>query len=166
MGLRMKVKVSVLAMAFLLILMPSRAASYQNRAALVGLKGVWVLVESVHPETESQSLIKDQIKTDVELRLRKAGIRVLTPNQAAVIPGKPVLLVYVNAAIASGICVYVALVQLTEDVTLARGIETTAITWDAYLTGSIKAQNISKVRKDVSDLVDKFITDYRAANPK
>ena len=51
--------------------------SEQSRASMRGIEGVGVVVESLDPEVERAGLTKHQLQTDVELQLRKAGIRVL-----------------------------------------------------------------------------------------
>lgn len=67
----------VFLMIFLMLPGTSHAIEYQQKE-LVGLMGAGVLVESMRPEVDRLGLTKDQIKTDVELRLWKAGINVLT----------------------------------------------------------------------------------------
>jgi len=78
MGLKMKVK-AVVALAVALSLLPgvSHALTLKQKA-LVGLKGVGVDVAKISPEAERLGLTAAQVKTDVELRLRKARVRVLT----------------------------------------------------------------------------------------
>lgn len=171
MGLKMKVKavmvVQVMAMAFLLFPAISCALEIQQMA-LRGLKGVSVLVEHIKPEAERLGITQDQIKTDVELRLRKAGIRVLAQTEKDKTPGMPYLYVNVTALISSeaGLCVYGIEVHLKEIVTLARGLKASGSVWDTGKIGSVGTQNIRKIRDGVGDLVDKFINDYLAANPK
>lgn len=65
--------------------------------SLRGLKGVLVLVEALKPEIEADGLRRDSIQTDVELKLRLAGIKVLTEEECLKEPGCPWLYVYINA---------------------------------------------------------------------
>jgi len=62
------------------ILVLSAAASAQSnvaaRQSLEGLKRIRVVVEDLSAAGEAAGLQKDAIQTDVELRLRKAGIAV------------------------------------------------------------------------------------------
>jgi len=51
--------------------------------SLKGLVGITVLVESPGPEAEQVGLTRDVLQTDAELKLRLAGIRVLTEQQYA-----------------------------------------------------------------------------------
>ena len=54
-----------------------------TRETLRGLEGVEVLVENLSPEVERDGIDKTTIKTDVELKLRQTGIKVLTPELCA-----------------------------------------------------------------------------------
>ena len=47
---------------------------------LRGVKAFRVVIEDLDPEAEQAGLSKSTIKTDVELRLRKAGIRIIEEN--------------------------------------------------------------------------------------
>lgn len=145
----------------------SNAFSHDQKA-LVGLKGVFVLVENIRPEAERLGLTQDQIKTDVELRLRKAGLTVLTQKEAYGVPGQPALYVNVNTAIrpGSGHCAFGITVELCEKVIVERGFKTWGATWDTSTVGTVGIDNIRDLRGLVGDLVDKFINDYLAANPK
>lgn len=140
------------------------------RATLQGLTGVHVLVESLKAEVERQGLTKAQIQTDVELRLRKAGIRVLSEKERAETPGGPVLYVHVIVLKQQNISLYaysthVALGQL---VLLARDptISSLAETWNTGSVGTVGASHLRAIRGGVADDVDKFINAYLAENPK
>src|SRR5262245_56922519 len=87
----------LVAMAVLMVCQLAHALESGNRESLRGLKGVNVLIEDLEAEVERDGMSKDQIQTDVELRLRKAGIRVLTEQESIVTPGLPYL--YVRLAI-------------------------------------------------------------------
>jgi hypothetical protein len=156
-----------LVVAFLLLPGVSYALT-DNQEALVGLKGVEVLVEvvveKIKPEAEHLDL-KDMIKTDVELRLRKAGVKVLTQEDRLKIPGWPCL--YVNTSILPErhLCAILIKVEVGEMVTLARGQEVYAPIWRTSRLG-IGGEPIERnIRDKVGDLVDEFINDYLAANP-
>jgi len=94
-------KGAVMALVATLLLHPgvSHALTDQQKA-LVGLKGVEVGVENVNPQAERLGLTAALIKTDIELRLRKAGVKVLTAEEKFDTPGMPWL--YVNLTITFG----------------------------------------------------------------
>ena len=67
-----------------------------ERATLAGLNGVHVLVEGMNPDVERDGLAKSTMQTDVELRLRQVGIRVLTGTEQLLAPGRPYLYLRVS----------------------------------------------------------------------
>jgi hypothetical protein len=159
---------AALALVMLLVLQGVSHALTQEQKVLVGLKGVEVVIEQMQPEAESLGLTKEQLQTDVELRLRKAGIKVLTKREALFMPGMPWLYVNVNTLVRSGfpLLAYSVRVILNENVTLANGFQTVGTIWSSETTGNVGTQRISQIRESVGDLVDGFINDYLAANPK
>jgi hypothetical protein len=168
MRLKMQVKVVAVFLAMAILLFPtiSRAAENPDQQVLRGLKGVSVAVGKIRREAERLGLDTEKIKTDVELRLRKAGIKVLTGQEMMETPGMPYLLVSVNATVGSGICAYAIDVDLHEAVTLDRGPRIHSPVWNAAYAGWVGTNKIREIRGHVGDLVDKFINDYLVANPK
>ncbi len=157
-----------LVVAFLLLPTVSRAAEDPYQGALRGLKGVHVIVPALKPQTERLGLSKDQILTDVELRLRKSGVRVLTEKESLETPGMPFLYVNVGTFFREDhpLVAYSIDVALVEWVTLARGFKTGGAIWEKGSVGSVGMKEIRGIRQYVGDMVDKFINDYLAANPK
>jgi hypothetical protein len=72
--MRLWIKIPVL--TFLLPLLASAEKSVDTKL-LSGLKAVEILIESLNPDTERDGLSSEQLRTDVELRLRRAGINLL-----------------------------------------------------------------------------------------
>ena len=142
-----------------------------NRATLKGLKGVGVLVENLAPEVEKEGLVKDRLQTDVESRLRKAGIKLLTKEESAKTAGEPYLYININlntAATESDIYPYSIDIVLIQKVSLLRDskITTYAVTWSAGGVGSIGKQIVGQLRDNVKEIVDIFIKAYQSENPK
>src|ERR1043165_115900 len=86
------------------------SASYsqtrQDVESLRGLQGIIVGIPSYPDELENNGLTKIQMFTEVELRLRRAGIKILSPQEASRVPGMPML--YLNlSAIKAGEGLYV-----------------------------------------------------------
>jgi hypothetical protein len=77
-GITLKVKAVVVILVVVLLLPGVSHALTFKQEALVGLKGVEVKVIKSDHEAGRLGLSQDQINTDVELRLRKAGIKVIT----------------------------------------------------------------------------------------
>jgi hypothetical protein len=139
---------------------------------LKGLAGVYVLVEDVNREAEADRLRREEIQTDVELKLRQSGIQGLTYEEALKTPGLPQLSVIVNAMKTkdASMYAYTASVELLETVTLQRNPKIKiggASTWKTpSIVGVIPASRVSDLRADVKDMVDKFCNAWLTANPK
>ena len=150
------------------------AQTAMDRKSLRGLQGIVVVVEDLHPDAERNGLTKSQVRTDVELKLRQAGIRVLATEESGKTPGSPYL--YVNINTVKNDVLYGALstyafslqVAVKQDVTLTRDSNLTgsATTWEAQTLGTVGADNLSEVRKILGEVIDRFINDYLAENPK
>ena len=141
----------------------------QERATLRGLQGVQVLVEDLRPEVERAGLTKQQLTTDVELQLRKAGIRVFAKQERLRAPGQPWLYVNVNTLLLSnGLAAYNISVVLNQRASL--DINTSAanvVTWHSEGLGTVGVSYVSDtVRKYVRDHVDRFINAYLSVNPR
>jgi len=68
---------------------------------LRGISSVWVLIESLGPEEANIGLADDAVRTDVELRLKGAGLRVISPKEAKKIATTGNTFLYVNVAVTS-----------------------------------------------------------------
>lgn len=159
-------KAMVALVALLLLPGASKGGSEEvHKRGLRGLNGVYVAVE-VDPQALGLGLTENQLQTDVELRLRKAGVRVLTMKELAETPGLPYLSIRIKTHIKQGLVAFITLVELVERVTLARGFVNPGAIWNSASLGIVKTTNITEVQKDVGDRVDKFILDYLEMNPK
>jgi len=143
-----------------------------TRPSLVGLKGVFVLVEDLPDVAERAGLSKTQLQTDVELRLRQGGVPVLSQEQRRTAPGNPTLYVNVNVLqVSPEFYAFSALMELEQNVQLLRAPSITQVgvpTWSATGTlGTWSRDNFSdKVRQRVKDMTDQFVNAYLAVNPK
>ena len=142
-----------------------------QKDTLKGLQGVRVLVEGLKPEIENRGLTRQQLQTDVELRLRQNGIKVLTEKEWLSAPGGPLLYVNVNIMIHKEtlLVAFHTLLQLKQAVFLARDLTKKvygASTWERSLVGSVGLSKIESIREKVKDQVDTFSNDYLTVNPK
>src|ERR1051326_4291773 len=96
----MKKLLVTLALLFLAVVSPlvGQADDETSRATLVGLPGVYVLVETVADEAQRDGLDTLQVRTDVEVKLRQAGIRVLSKEEWLSTAGAPYLYVNIQTA--------------------------------------------------------------------
>jgi hypothetical protein len=162
---------------FLAVALPpcllSRAVAADDeiaRASLKGLHGVQVLVERLDPLVEA-GLTTGDIQTDVELKLRLAGIPVLSKQEMLATPGQPYLYVNVNVNSSATRDLWPdhIEIQLNQNVTLARSPEPLVVgatTWSTGSVGAVFKQNLRSLRDGVKDQVDRFINAYLAVNPK
>jgi len=150
------------------LLMLRSKPTAEERGTLIGLQGVNVLIEVLKPVAQEYGLTREALKVAIESRLREHGIRWLSPSQSRFVP---TLYVNVNMAVEESfgwvmVCVNV---ELHQEVVLSRDLKTscTATTWDksALTYGAVnKLRNVAVgLTKQV---VDVFINDYLAANPK
>lgn len=141
----------------------------RSRRALRGLKGVGVVVDGLKPEVEQNGLTASAIQTDVELKLRQAGIPVLDSDESGK-AGSAILEISVSVLTSSdGRSAYMITVGLDQDANLVRDpsiFTALATTWQVGVLGSIGRPNVRSLRDVVKDLVDKFINAYFAVNPK
>ena len=140
-----------------------------TRLTLRGLQGVSLYVEPLDPQIEKSGLTKNQTQTDTELKLKLAGINVLTGGEFLKASGHPFLYVDINISmLKTQITRYLFYirVELNQEVTLVRtpGTKVSAITWSTGGWGiDFSSDNI---RQTVKTQVDKFINAYLAENPK
>src|ERR1700686_187081 len=95
---------------------PSAAQTEPERDSLKGLTGVYVLIEDLPNDATQAGLTTDTFRTDVELRLRRSGIKVLGREELFRTPGEPRLYSNVNVLCdRSGICAYSVSVSFQQD---------------------------------------------------
>ncbi len=147
-----------------------RGATTAEEEIFAGLPGVFVLVEALGDEIQQDGLRREQVQTDVEIRLMQSGIRVLGKERAFTIPGVPFL--YLNVGtIKHGTDFYAVCVDLSlrERVRVTRKGKTFSVvgtTWRrASRVGMLSSAAIVRsIREAVEDAVDEFVTEYRASN--
>jgi hypothetical protein len=81
----MMTRLCVAVVSLLLICSSSARAvdSELSRKTLKGLTTLDVVIEELTPEAERDGVTKSQLQTDVELRLREAGLRVVSDGAAS-----------------------------------------------------------------------------------
>jgi hypothetical protein len=143
-----------------------------ERNSLKGITGLGVWI-GVNSDAEQAGLHSTEVQTDVELKLRLAGIKVLTNEEVFKDPNAPILFVRatlgLDAVKESGGYAYHAIsCQLYQHVFLARdmSIGTLAATWESASTGMIRSNAAPKLRENIKDCVDEFLNAYLSVNPK
>jgi hypothetical protein len=135
-----------------------------TRLTLRDIKEVVVVIESIEPEIQNLGLTQDQVRTDVESKLREANIAI-APD---IVRGRPAVYLYVQVVRPEKIdrLFYSISLSLLQNVVLERdpGVKTNTDTWMARVLGM--SSGIEAIRSDIRSLVDQFIEDYRKANQK
>lgn len=149
----------------------------ENRETLRGIKGVTVAIVPVEPEVENAGLTQGQIRKDVELKLRMAGLNVLTTEKknkemleasgGAFLFIVPTIIKHpkLSSYLQVDMYVYNIHLELNQGVYLMRNKKFTAgSTWSTWMVGV--TGNLDDIRIDTKDLVDKFLNAWRSVNPK
>ena len=133
---------------------------------LRGISSVWVLIESLGPEEANIGLADNAVRTDVELRLKGAGLRVISPKEAKKIAVTDNTFLYVNVAVTSGGRAATVLAQLAQAAYVLRNSLPigTAFTWTDVST--LSSPSLDSVRSEIRDLVDKFLNEWLKQNPR
>ena len=142
-------------------------ASDAEFPVLRNLKEVFVHVEDLDFRVERVGLTTDHLRTDAELKLKRAGIKVQSEKESMEKVGIPQLHIIVKVlGTSSGNYAAHIRLELRETVGLVRhpGVEVFTSTWTTGKFGV--TQSLSDVRKQEQALLDKFITEYIAVNPK
>jgi hypothetical protein len=140
-----------------------------KRTTLRGLRGVKVLVVGLTTEIERYGLTARQIRTDVESRLRRVGIKTLSSEDPLTAPESALLRVWasIDKHPSAGLFLVNVGAELDQLVLLQRDLSAscTATTWKTTAKAGLMARkNLQDVRREVKDHVDRFISDYFAVN--
>jgi len=139
--------------------------SAAERASLTGLTRVSVVVEDLSAVAGKNGLTGAALQSDVERRLRQAGITVAADADAYL---------YVHVTVAdpgsSLPLPYVVEVALMQEVTLPRGLRTrTPLQCATWWVNSLGMSGPDRLRMGVSDRVaefaDQFVRAFRSVNP-
>jgi hypothetical protein len=163
--------------SLLCLLAPSVAFAVDDevtRASLRGLDGIRVVMEYLRPEIIRDGLNGDQIQDEVQLQLQGAGIKVLGDERLPfllICPyitkfGKNNYCYFVRMEFYQLVVPYQFLSQKTEKES-ASPVESAlfATTWTSPGVIGTTA-NLADIKGRISDEVAKFITAFKAANPR
>jgi hypothetical protein len=133
---------------------------------LRGLSAVTVKVERLRAEIEQDGLFASTLQNDVELKLRLAGIKVVSEDECAENPDCPLFYLFVDAFKHSEGYIYRIQVSLREPVTVLR-TRTKIIATTMRIRDELGiTPYLSEIRGEAQDLVDEFIKAWETANRK
>jgi hypothetical protein len=162
---------SLLALAVLALICGNGYAQdvEQTRNSLRGLSGVYVVPENPLEEDAIRGgLSQDTIRKEAELKLRLAGIRVLSREEWEKEPGRPYLQVWpkvLKGGVLGGYIYHISL-EFKQYVSLVRSssIQVFGTTWSAEHMGY--TPELKDIQDKVKDRIDQFINAYLSVNPK
>jgi len=136
--------------------------------SLRDLPGVCVLIPPFTSDSRSAGFRKAAFKTAAELKLRLAGIKVLTKDECFKTPGIPTLLVIVTVhTMATGeqnVAPYSMRLELMQLATLKRnGKKTVATTWSTRNFGLARASEALEIFEKEMDI---FLNAWLTVNPR
>jgi hypothetical protein len=133
---------------------------------LKGLEVVRLEIERIKPEIERDGLFREDLQSDIELKLRLAGIRVLSEEEAQKTPGAPLLHLNVDAMKCSFGYVYNIGLYLIEQATLVRKPMKAPAMFLRIPEQLGIASRLSEIRDAAGDVVDEFVRTWKASNSK
>jgi hypothetical protein len=146
-----------------------------SRETLKGLTGFYVLIEELNPNiakyasVQKNNISTQQLRSQVENRLRAAGIRVLSWDEMMKTPERPMLYVAVNTHEYEKFWyAYDIRVQVRQLATLVSRPEkpVSAATWSVNMTGVMNIGQLQTLYDSLALLLDRFIQAYMAMNRK
>lgn len=142
-----------------------------TRQTMTGLQGVNVMVEDLQPNMQKYArkfgLVQEQLKRDVEQKLQKSGITILTQENWLKTLGRPVLYVNINThEYEKYWYAYDIKVELKQIVYMEANpkVKTLASTWSISMTGIANIGTLNTIRDSLGSLVNRFIDAYLSAN--
>ena len=138
------------------------------RMRIRGSEGVYIFVDVIAKDLSSEDQLKQQFEKDVDQALRDVDIKIFTKEELETIPGRPRLSLYLVAfeePAYKDVYLYCFRIAHIEDATLARNYGyAEGICWDSgHYVGRGKKPAI---RQAVKTQLNKYISDYLAANPR
>lgn len=144
-----------------------------SRGTLKGLTGFYVLIEELNPNIAKYNKVQknhigtQQLKSNVENRLRAAGIRVLSWDEMMKESGRPILYICVNMYEYEKFWyAYDIRVEVRQLVTLVNqpGKTINGGTWSMNVTGVMNIGQIQTFYDNLGVLLDRFVGAYKTVN--
>ncbi|MBN1103170.1 MAG: hypothetical protein JXL84_07135 [Deltaproteobacteria bacterium] len=133
---------------------------------LHGLEEVMVVVERIKPEIERDGLYSSTLQSDVELKLRMAGMKILEEDDDPQRTDVPYLYVLVDALKCSKGYAYKVQLSLREPIRVIRNNVRVLASTLSFPGGIGVTPHLSEIREEVRDQVDEFTQAWSEANPK
>lgn len=159
-------KKAVLILIF--VFLTSLSFAYDSEVARESLKGIegFQITIDIEQELEDFGLDKETVKTDTELKLRLAEIKII--DEIDIDKNHALLSVSISSAIYESICAYTIQMAVSQPAILLRdaAILAGAETWSIGIIGVTGHNHRNIIREAFKDLVDRFLNAYLSVNPK
>ena len=141
-----------------------------KQLSLNEIKTLYVFVQGFTAETKTAGLKKGPLQNYVEAKLKAVVIKIVSEEETLDVPGRPVLYVNISARKRKEVAAFIYHIDvgILQEVALVRdpSIHTMSITWNKGSLGHCPVNTLpSSIRGTVGYLMDKFVNDYKAANP-
>ena len=166
----------IISMAVILFMVSTSGVEAQqfdneySRLSLKGISEISVVIEDIAPDLQEDGLSVKELRTAIELKLRVAGIKVTTKEEADTTFGVGVLQLSVGSHKNRELSVYSLYLQLglMQVVSLSRDMDiiVPAYTWQVSYLGLIGQMRIRGILDAVKNATDQFINALLAVNPK
>jgi hypothetical protein len=147
----------------------AQAANPYERESLRGLPGVYVIIEAIASDAQTDGLTQEVIRTSVELILRSNGIRVLTESESLATIASPYLYVRVGTVKNGLLYGLDVIIQLSQQVSLVHKpkVRMFAATWETSQIGTVGKDKLRDIPSTaIEPLVKAFANDFLAVNPR
>lgn len=152
-----------------LFALTTTASAQSGSSILRGIGPIAVVIQDLDPDATRDEFTVDLIRTDIEVELRKAGIRVVDRDALDENSGRPYLFVTVNTARgALSVYAYSIEMRFQQNATLTRNPDVTlsVSTWNRSVVGTERGSRLPLLREKIKEMTMAYINDYLAANPK
>lgn len=156
----------LLLLPLLLLFLCTVTEAQTDRDTLKGHQSIGVLVENLRSEIENSGVTREQLQSDVELALRKAGIKVDDGASSYLYVNINMIRAKTTQGVEIGLAYSIEL-DFKQPATLSVS-KTLAIvtTWTKGTVGVTGRDDSRSVRTGLNDYVSRFINDFLAANQK
>ena len=137
-------------------------------ATLKGINSLYVTIENLHPDAAEIGLNSSMLRKDIEDKFKAAGITIpfaLVGNEDPYLN----MVITVHYDKAKDFVYYALHISLLQPVILTKtsNLSCYGRTWFVSSAGGAsKKESVQVIRADIEKQIDRFLNDYRAANPK
>jgi len=137
-------------------------------SSLQGVDGVFLTVDAVDAELETDGLYRSAITATAERTLEAAGIAVLTRDEVLQDPRRPLLRIVVDSQLTgAGLHAYHLKVEFRQTVGLLHdpNLQLSGVTWTApSRTGAVARDQVAWLNDDLQAMLDAFVAAHQVAN--